>query len=232
MKTKQIFKMAIDILMTALFLILMGYHITGNHLHEWLGATLFVLFIVHHILNRKWYCTIGRGKYTAFRIFMLLINSLLFASMIGMMVSGMMLSREVFGFLNFRAGMFGRRLHMISTSWGFCLMSVHIGIHWGMVVSKVKKVSVKKKWMTTFIQGVICVINIYGIYAFISRRVGERMLLLVEYAFFDYNESAVFFYADYVCIMIFFATLSYYLAKILRKKKRTFPNNRLPEKQR
>ena len=161
MKTKQIFKMAIDILMTALFLILMGYHITGNHLHEWLGATLFVLFIVHHILNRKWYCTIGRGKYTVFRIFTLLINSLLFASMIGMMVSGMMLSREVFGFLNFRAGMFGRRLHMISTSWGFCLMSVHIGIHWGMVVSKVKKVSVKKKWMTTFIQGVICVINIY-----------------------------------------------------------------------
>ena len=49
MKPKQIFKMAINILMTALFLILMGYHITGNHLHEWLGATLFVLFIAHHM---------------------------------------------------------------------------------------------------------------------------------------------------------------------------------------
>ena len=119
MKPKQILKIAVDIAMTVLFIVLMAYHVTGNKLHEWLGATLFLLFIIHHILNLKWYGGIFKGKYTASRVLMTAIHFLLFASMAGMMISGVLLSREVFGFLNLRAGMFGRRLHMVSTAWGW-----------------------------------------------------------------------------------------------------------------
>ena len=228
MKPKQILKMIIDIAMTVLFLVLMAYHVTGNSLHEWLGVTLFLLFIVHHVLNRKWYKGLFKGKYTASRVLMAAVNFLLFAAMVGMMISGMMLSREVFGFLDLRAGMFGRRLHMVSTAWGFCLMAAHIGLHWGMVVGMAKKILVNGKWAGIVARGIAVLLAVYGIYAFISRQIGERMLLLMEYAFFDYGEPAVFFFADYVCILILFAALSYYLthllggfAKLLRKKKRS-----------
>lgn len=221
MKSKQILKIAIDIAMTVLFLALMAYHVTGNSLHEWLGVTLFLLFIVHHILNFKWYKGLFKGKYTASRVLMAAVNLLLFAAMVGMMISGIMLSREVFSFLNLRAGMFGRRLHMVSTAWGFCLMAAHVGLHWGMVVAMMKKLPVSGKWAGMIARGVAALLALYGIYAFISRQIGERMLLLMEYAFFDYGEPAVFFFADYICILILFAALSYYLAKLLRKKKRS-----------
>lgn len=221
MKPKQILKIIIDIAMTVLFLFLMAYHITGNSLHEWLGVMIFILFIVHHILNLKWYRGLFKGKYTASRILMATVNFLLFAAMIGMMVSGIMLSRDVFGFLNLRAGMLGRRLHMVSTAWGFCLMAVHIGLHCGMVVAMIKKLPVSGKWTGMIARGVAALLALYGIYAFISRQIGERMLLLMEYAFFDYGEPAAFFFMDYICILILFVALSYYLAKLLRKKKRS-----------
>ena len=139
MKPKQIIKIFVDVVMTGLFIVLMAYHITGNTVHEWLGISLFVLFILHHILNIGWYKTVFRGRYSPMRIFMLVLNCLLFIAMLGMMVSGIMLSREVFGFLHLRAGMFGRRLHMVSTAWGYLLMSMHLGMHWGMVVGMVSR---------------------------------------------------------------------------------------------
>lgn len=61
-------KIATDVIMTVLFLCMMAYHITGNKLHEWLGIILFALFILHHILNMKWYKGIFKGKYSAVRI--------------------------------------------------------------------------------------------------------------------------------------------------------------------
>lgn len=94
--------MSIDIIMTALFLVLMAYHITGNWMHEWLGILLIFLFIIHHILNWKWYSSLFKGRYTIFRSLMTVVNILLFFAMAGMVVSGILLSREVFGFLNLR----------------------------------------------------------------------------------------------------------------------------------
>lgn len=44
-------KLIIDIAMTILFIILMGYYVTDNAVHEILGTITFVLFILHHILN-------------------------------------------------------------------------------------------------------------------------------------------------------------------------------------
>lgn len=145
MKQVRLLKIAVDIAMTILFLVMMAYHVTGNTLHEWLGVMLFVLFILHHILNWRWHISIFKGRYTVMRILMTGVNVLLFLSMAGMMISGILLSREVFGFLHLRAGMFGRRLHMVSTAWGFCLMAVHLGLHGGVFAGMIKKIPYKKR---------------------------------------------------------------------------------------
>lgn len=218
MKSKQIFKVSVDIAMTAILIIMTAYHVTGSKLHEWLGAITFVLFILHHILNFKWYEGLFKGKYTAARVFITIVNLLLFISMAGMMISGIMLSREVFGFLNLPAGIIGRKLHMLSVSWGYVLISVHLGFHLRTFKSIL---SVKSKKFLAAVRLIIGVISCYGIYAFISRQFAEKMFLLVEYAFFDYDEPAIFFFADHICIMTLFAVLSYCLSKLLQKRKRS-----------
>ena len=64
MKPKAIIKIVVDVLMTLALLFLMGYQFWGDIAHEWVGAGMFLLFILHHILNRSWYNSILKGKYT------------------------------------------------------------------------------------------------------------------------------------------------------------------------
>lgn len=220
MKRKQILKISVDAVMLVLFFLQMAYHLFENSQHEWIGVSLLLLFILHQILNWKWYRGLLKGKYSGARILMTTINLLLFVSMIGIMVSGMMLSREVFDFLNLRAGMLGRRLHMVSTAWGYLLMAAHLGVHSGMILGLVKKmIYPKSKWSGMIGRIVVLLISMYGVYAFVTRQLADRMFLLMEYAFFDYEEPAVFFFGDYLCILILFAAGTYYLSKQLRKER-------------
>ena len=63
MKYKQVVKLIIDIAMYLIFVALMQEHLWDG-LHEWLGITLFALFIAHTILNFGWDQSLFKGKYT------------------------------------------------------------------------------------------------------------------------------------------------------------------------
>ena len=51
---KPVVKRVVDFLMTAALLLLMAYSLVGEAAHEWIGMGMFLLFLVHLILNRKW----------------------------------------------------------------------------------------------------------------------------------------------------------------------------------
>lgn len=82
--------------MTVCLLFLMPYSLLGETLHEWLGIVMFVLFVTHHVLNRKWMAAVTKGKYTPFRIVQTLIVFVMLVLMFGSMVSGVLLSNHIF----------------------------------------------------------------------------------------------------------------------------------------
>ena len=55
MKNKYAVKLIVDILMSLALLFSMGYQFWGEAPHEWMGSGMFILFIVHHILNFSWH---------------------------------------------------------------------------------------------------------------------------------------------------------------------------------
>ena len=64
--------------------------------------------------------------------------------MFGSMLSGVILSNHVFPSITIRGWRsFARSLHMISAYWGFVLMSLHLGLHWNMMMGMARKL-VKK----------------------------------------------------------------------------------------
>lgn len=207
---KNTTKCMVDILMTVLFLAQMAYHLQGNALHEWMGAALVVLFLLHQLLNRGWYRNLFRGKYPPARILMTAVDLLLLLMMLGTAAGGILLSRRVFGFLGLHAGMLGRRLHMVCTAWVYLLMALHLGLHWGTVLRKVKVPALPGRILAA-------VVSLYGAYALFARQLPDRMLLQMEYAFFDYEEPALFFFGDYLAILVLFAAAGYYLTRLLGK---------------
>lgn len=99
MKPRQMIKMAVDLLMTALLFPLMAFHLTGRAAHEWIGAGMFLLFLLHSLLNRRWYAGLRRGRYTSLRVLQTAVNLLVLLSMLVQMASGVLLSRYAFRFL-------------------------------------------------------------------------------------------------------------------------------------
>lgn len=220
MKPKAILKIVIDILMTLALLFLMGYQFWGDAAHEWAGTGMFLLFIAHHILNAGWYKNLFHGKHSPARIFQLVIDLLVFLSMVGLMISGIMLSNHVFAFLNLHGGMsFARLLHMAAAYWGFVLMALHLGLHWGMFMGIAKKMMkqkqpsrVRKALLPIFSAG----IAVYGLIEFIRRDLLTYMLVRTQFVFLDFSEPVPLFYLDYLAMMGTFIFLAYYTSKLLR----------------
>ncbi len=212
-------KIVIDIIMFILFIILMGYHITDNNTHEILGVITFIFFILHHIVNIKWYKAIFKGKYTFYRVFQIIINTLLFISMIGIIVSSIMISSNVFSFLNIKTTMFGRNLHMISTSWGFVLMGIHLGLHLNIILLKLTK-KMKNSIFEYVYYLIIIILILFGLYAFIDTELWKDMFLVNQFKFFDYNQNAYLFYLGEFAIICFISLSTYFILKIKKKEKR------------
>lgn len=211
-------RMILDIAMTIMFIILMGYYITGNTVHEILGTITFILFIIHNILNIKWYKSIFKGKHGFQRMFHIAINLLLFLSMIGMMVSGIMISVKVFSFLNIPTTMFARRLHIVSTSWGFVLMSIHVGLHIASMMNKLNNKMKNNIFEYVYYLVLVLLIGI-GVYSFVSNKVYEDMFLLSDFKFYNYEQSSILFYLKYMMILVSIVLIIYFVFKFISKIK-------------
>lgn len=132
MKPTATLRLLLDLGMTVLLLLLMSFERIGRAAHEWIGLGIFVLFIAHHVLNRKWAAMLGRGKYSPLRILQTAIAALTLLAMLGSMLSAAIMSQEVFAFIPLFGGLeFARALHMLSAYWGFIFMGLHLGLHWG-----------------------------------------------------------------------------------------------------
>lgn len=228
MKKKLICKIIIDMIMTVLLLFLMARQITGDSAHEWLGAGMFFLWIVHHILNANWYSHLFKGKYTPARVLQTVIDIAVFLSMFGLMVSGIILSREVFAFLPISGGFaLARSLHIISAFWGYVLMALHLGIHWNMVLGIVRKAAgpITSKPLRILLRMAAVLIAGYGLYAFVKNQFPAYMFLTSPFVFFDFEKPVLLFFAEYIAIMGLFVFLAHYTSK--GAQKLTGKRNRL-----
>ena len=224
MKKKSKSKLAVDILMTLTLLFLMGYQLWGETAHEWAGAFMLVLFLAHHVLNAAWHRNLFRGKYTRIRILTSAVDLVLFVVMICLMVSGITMSRHVFAFLSINGGMGTARLvHMAACYWGFVLMAFHLGLHWGMIVSRFRQMfgmdrsSGIRRTVLRIAGGLTAG---YGLYVFVTRNLAAYMFLRTQFVFLDYSESPISFYIDYLAMMGLFIWIVYYLSVILQKPGR------------
>lgn len=218
MQPKMVGKIIVDLGMTILLMLLMAFELIGRTAHEWIGAGMFVLFIVHHILNRKWSGNLFHGKYSSYRSLQTVSAVLVFFAMLGSMVSAVLISREVFAFLPISGGRsFGRTLHMLCAYWGFLFLSFHLGIHWNMILGMAGKLCGKpSKLRARLICTAGILIAIYGVYALIRRDILSYLFLQTQFVFFDFEEPLIFFFLDYLAVMGLFVFAGHYAGKAVR----------------
>lgn len=217
---KRKIKIFIDMLMTGMLLFQMSYSMIGESRHKRLGIVLLMLFVLHNALNCGFYKNVFHGKYSPFRMLQMCLAFLALLSMAGAVFSGISMAKDVFPFLPFRLrGSIARELHMVSVYWGFVILSLHLGLHWSMMLGMMKKkmpvLQTKKGVVLLRISGIL--IAAYGVYAFVIRDIGLYMTLQNMFVFFDFEEPLVFFILDYLAVMGLFVWVGYYAAGWMKR---------------
>lgn len=220
MPKKLLGKMAADLAMTVLLLLLMAYSLIGEAAHEWLGAGMLLLFILHHVLNFGWIKNIGKGRYTAVRVLQTALAVLVLAAMLGSMLSGIAMSRYVFDFLPIEGGLsLARTVHLPCAYWGFIFMSLHLGLHWNMVMGIVRRMRKRQasKKQRIVLRIAAAVIALYGIVAFLQNDIFSYLFLRTHFVFFDYEQPLILFFADYLAMMGLFILIAHSIGNSLFK---------------
>lgn len=212
---KTALKRSVDLLMTAALLALMSYSLIGEAVHEWLGMGMAVLFVLHLALNWQWVRGLRRGRWSAYRILQTVLAALCFVTMLGLMSSGIILSRHVFALRIRGWSAIARQVHMAGSFWGFVLMSLHLGLHWTMVLNAARRFAVTR---TKGFRALGALIALYGAYAFWKRGFPGYLLLRTHFLFLDYEEPILFFFLDYLAVMGLFIFCAHCGAGLFRRK--------------
>lgn len=218
----NIIKRIVDVALMVTLLLLMAFQVTEQLAHEWLGITMFVLTIVHQVLNRKYYAAIFKGKYSPLRIFQLIVNILLLLTFVCTALSGMMMSRFATPFMNgILPSSIVRQGHLALSHWSFVLMGLHLGLHFGIVMSKLKNRTVK-----IILGTVMTGISVYGFYLFFKSDMLNYMLFKNPFAFLDYDKAWGLVLLENLAMLLAWAFAAYLLSLFLRFFTKTYKKSR------
>jgi hypothetical protein len=216
-------KLVIDVTMTVLLLAAMGYPITGILIHEVVGAVLLILFIVHNILNRRWYKTILKGTFNIRRMLSITVNLLFLVSMATVMISSVPISRKILSFVPINNDMVFMQIHVMTSYWGFILMAIHIGMSWGTIINAMRKmtgITDPSRIRTVSLRILAVLIVTYGVQTSFERDLGAKLFVYDPFGSWNFDESSMNFLIDYLSVMGIYICGTHYALTFIQKQKK------------
>lgn len=225
MKKSLSIRIFTDATMIALTLIALAFRITGDFAHEWVGLAALALFMSHNILNRCWFCGILKGKYALRRLLNTAVNMLLIVSAVLVFATGLMHSKYILGFLEISGGMAVRQVHSTAAYWMLVFASVHLGLHWDALSSKMRLNSSKIRRIAGL---AALALAAFGVWSWMERGMTEKLFMGYSFDFWDPDLPEILFFAENFGIMSLVAASAGFLVKLphMIKNFKTVKNER------
>ncbi len=174
------YKYIIDAVMTLIMVLLMKIVFLGLLWHEILGLGIFFLFLIHNILNFNYLKCIFKKFFsdcmkTKVKVG-LVLDILLSFVVTGIVVTGIMVSKEIFPF---GYSGFVSQLHHSLSYLSLILISVHVGLHWCEIMCAFRKmfrIQNLNKARTYFLRIVTLFIVFFGIKGSFNQDVAGKLL--------------------------------------------------------
>lgn len=213
MKRQTIVRLVTDGLMTGCLLLSMANRLTGNAVHEVVGVLIFAFFILHQVLNRRWYTALFKGRYNGRRTVNTLVIVLLISAFVLLTGSSVMISRTLFTFFDVDGGLTLRQIHTTTAYWFLVLSAVHLGIHFPRLVKMTATVipvfrTIK---LHAYLKRMLAlVIVITGIHGAFDRNLGAKLFMTYAFDFWDFDQSVAGFFIRNLSIMGLYAVAAHY----------------------
>ncbi|TEB05543.1 hypothetical protein Psch_02584 [Pelotomaculum schinkii] len=145
MNSKTPLKLALDIVMIVLFVILLDAFGTGLVFHEIAGLLIFVLFMIHIIFNWSWVKNVTKNLFNpGFKKkakLMYILNAALLIGISAIIITGILISQVIFNF-----GANGNNHILVAVhkwvSYACAgLLAIHLAVHWRYILVSVRRTS-------------------------------------------------------------------------------------------
>jgi hypothetical protein len=215
-------RLAFDLTAASLLLIGLAYWWLGNIVHEVAGTAMFLLLVVHNLFNRRWYGTVRRTREPRG-----LINTgvtfLLLVGMLALLVTSVLISNTLAGFLPSWDGFTARQIHTFAGYWVLVIVSIHLGLRWPMVMGIARSLlGISRPSMTrTFVLRALAAgIAIHGIWSSFALGIGTKLTMQVTLDWWNFEESVAGFFIHCLAIAGLYMFLTYYTMDWIQQRKR------------
>ena len=199
-----VLKIFTDFSMFVCFLFLFAYPASGGFAHEVSGLLLTALFLLHNILNFRWYKALFRGEYNAARILWTAVNFGLLTMFLICVFSGAAVSRFLFKPLA-AGGFYAHKLHVCSAHWVLFFAAAHSALHFGPIngaIAKLPAVSAR------FMRGAFFCFALYGLKVFFAEAVFAKLAFYYTFSFGGAGRGLAYFCLEYFALFCFYAAFA------------------------
>lgn len=216
-------RLLLDFVAVALVIACLAYWWLDNLSHELFGTALFVLVIVHNVFNRRWYGGVPKRRMDATRIVNLVTISCLAIGMTVMLVTSLLVSRDLFPFTALSGAFAVREIHMFAGYWILLIIAIHLGTRWGVVMNifrttfAIREPNTVRAWIARLVAVLIAA---WGVKSFSDMAFGAKLMLTYSLDMWDFNESTLGFFINYFSIVGLCAAVTHYTLGVVRRMKR------------
>ena len=209
-------RVILDAILTLLFVLAFGLRFTGELIHELIGLTAFILFALHLLIGWAGIKNLFSGIFTTRRWLAIAVNASLFATVMAVCVSGLIL------FIDASAGMGLRQVHTIAAYWTLVLTGLHIGLYWERLVGGVriltKPLVRKKPWcFAAYLSRAYLLFLLYGIWASFERSMGTKLFLGASFDFWNDNWPIILFFLNHLSVIGIYIAVARCATKLVEK---------------
>jgi Domain of unknown function (DUF4405) len=215
-------RLVLDLVACSLLLAAIAYDRLGNMAHEIIGTTMFLLLASHNIFNRRWYGTVTQRTRAPQTVLTRTINLSLLATMLTLLVTSVLISRDIFAFLPVNSTFTARQIHSLVGYLALLIASVHLGLHWTMLIGFVRGrlgFTFAGKWQTIAFRALAAAISAYGVHSLIALNVGTKLLMQPTMDFGGFETSTPAFFGNLAGIVGLFSVAAHYTLKFARAFK-------------
>lgn len=206
-------RLLLDFLAVGLVIACLAYWWLDNLGHELFGMGLFALVAVHNVFNRRWYGTVSKGRRDPVRIFNIVTIFCLAVAMLIMLVTSLLISRDVFHFLSLDGAFAVREIHMFAGYWLLLIIAVHLGTRWTVVMTVFRGMLGLHEgglFRTTLARVLALAIVAWGVESSFEMAFGSKLMLTYTLDMWDFTESTLGFFLNYGSIVGLYASITHY----------------------
>lgn len=215
-------RLFLDFLAICLVIACLGYWWLDNLSHELFGTALFILVIIHNVFNRRWYGKASKGGRDAVRIFNILSVICLAVAMLIMLVTSLLISRDVFHFMSLDGAFAIREIHMFAGYWLLLIIAVHLGTRWTVVMNvfgATLRLQGRSFFRATLARMTGLAIAAWGVKSSFAMAFGSKLMLTYTLDMWDFTESTLGFFLNYGSIVGLYASITHYSLLAIRSRR-------------